>query len=273
MKVGKLALKNQGDKQMVMKQKIFVSILFVSLLLLTSLNAFDVMAQGNATVTVLDSTGGTTDPTGTTTYADGTDVQLTATSDPDYAFTGWTVTTDSSSSNYLDNPLTITVSGGVTYTVQPVFQFVQPPPGRNLPTDLTSAAIVVVLAAAGGTSTPAPGTYASANAALLTLTAKPNSGWQFVHWTICGSNMNHGGYPLNYMPSDNPYTVDHGYGYTYYYQPVFAPVGTSETTPTPSATEPTVGGMTTNTWIIIGLVVVIIVILVAFGAFALRRRK
>jgi hypothetical protein len=57
------------------------------------------------------------------------------------------------------------------------------------------------------------------------------SGWDF-HWVIAGPNLSHGGYPYTATPTDNPYTVDHGYGNTFSYQAVFTPEGTTEPTPT-----------------------------------------
>ncbi len=56
---------------MIKSKKIFVLTLLLTLLVLAVVNA-SVNAQGQATVIVLDSIGGTTDPAaGTTTYADG----------------------------------------------------------------------------------------------------------------------------------------------------------------------------------------------------------
>ncbi len=259
------------------KSTIFISSLFIAMLLLsTSALVFSsVQAQGNATVTVSDVTGGTTDNPGTNTYADGTSFTITATSNDGYAFVGWIVSTDLSSTNYIDNPLIITLTGGTTYTIEPDFQILLPAPGGNLPAPNTNAAIVVVLAAAGGTSTPAPGTYALADATNMKLTATANSGWQFSHWTICGSSMNHGGAPLNYAPSENPYTVGHGYGYTYYYQPVFTPVGSpqSSSSASPSSSPAGMGGLSTETWIIVALIIVIIVMVIGFAAYTLRSKK
>ncbi len=257
---------------MVEKPK-FLTIIF-SIILLLSTASFAIVAvsaQSDATVTVLASDGGATSITGTNTYPDGTDFTISATpATSTTAFLEWIITTNTGSSNYFDNPLTITVVGGVTYTIQATFQTIQPLPGRDLPPDLSNSAIIVVLAAAGGTSTPAPGTYALADATSMTLTATPNSGWQFAHWTICGTNMDHGGAPVDYTPTDNPYTVGHGYGYTYYYQPVFTQVGSNEPTPTPTSIV-NAGGMSTETWIIIGLVIVIIIMLIGFG-MVLRRK-
>ncbi len=259
------------------KSTIFALSLFIAMLLLSTsaLTISNVQAQGDATVIVTDVTGGTTDISGTTTYPDGTSFSITATATDQYAFVDWIVSTDSGSSNYVDNPLTITLTGGTTYTILPEFQLLQAPPGGNIPNQMANAAIVVVLAGAGGTSSPAPGTYALADATNMQLTATPNSDWQFSHWTISGAPTTHGGYPVDFTPTDNPYTVGHGYGYTYYYQPVFTPVGSPEPSSSASPTTPatTVGGMSLETWIIIALVIVIIAMAIGFAVFAARKKK
>ena len=92
----------------------------------------------------------------------------------------------------------------------------------------------MVLPAAGGTTIPAPGTYALANATSLQLTAMPDNGWQFSHWVISGSDVTtgHGSAPTNLEPTDNPYNVNHGYGNTYNYQPVFTQSGSTSPSPT-----------------------------------------
>jgi hypothetical protein len=258
----------------------FATLTLIAFLLLSlaSLAFVSVKAQGQATVNVLAATGGTTDKTGTNNYPDGTEVTITATPFDNYAFVGWTITTDSDTSNSFENPLVITVTGGTTYTIQPNYQVIQAPPGGNLPpaNQMSTAAIVVVLAAAGGTTSPAPGTYAIANAENLWLNATANSGWKFSHWTICGQNMNHGGAPVDYAPTTNPYNVNHGYGYTYYYQPVFTKIGSTEPTPAATAT-PTpatvIGGITAETAIIIALVIIIILMLIGFGLYTRKNKK
>lgn len=234
-------------------------------------------AQGTATVTVNTPDGGTTDVTGTTTYADGSSVTITATPDQEHVFATWIITPDdgSGTSEVSDNPVTFTVTGGVTYTVTASFAIPTSVPGRPLPADLSNAAIVIILPSAGGTTTPGPGTYALANAEALNLVAMPNNGWQFSHWTICGPNASHGAAPVNWTPTNNPYNVNHGYGDTYRYQAVFTPVG-STVAPSPTPTPTSIGGMgglSNEMWIIIGLVVVIVVILVGFGVYAGRRRR
>lgn len=260
-----------------MNRKIkFLALIFFFAMLFTSISGVIVNAQGDATVTVAVQTGGSTDVTGTNTYPDGTMFTITATPLDNYALIGWVVTTDTSSTNYLDNPLSITLAGGTTYTVAPQFSLLLAPPGQNLPNQNANAAIVVVLAAAGGTTSPAPGTYALADATNMQLKATAFTGWQFSNWIISGTPSTHGGYPVDYTPTNNPYTVGHGYGYTYYYQPVFTPVGTPQTSSTPTATATpiaTMAGLSVDLWIIIALIIVIIVMAIGFLAYAMRRKK
>lgn len=78
----------------------------------------------------------------------------------------------------------------------------------------------------------------------------------------------HGGSPLTLTPADNPYKVDRGFGYTFAYQPVFFPVGSSN--PLPAGT--TTGGLSTETIIIIVLVVVIVIMVAVIGAYSYPKR-
>ncbi len=258
---------------MTKKAKMLALTLITSLILLAAVScAVSVKAQTTATVVVLDSVGGTVNPAGTNTYSDGTSVTLTATpTDEGFIFSNWVVSSEAGDVVETSNPLTLTVMGGATYAVQAIFQPIQIAPGGQVPSDMSTAAIVLVLPSAGGTTSPPAGTYALADATSLMLTATPQSGWDFSHWTICGEETSHGGAPVNWSPAENPYNVNHGYGATYYYQAVFDQQGSSVPTPTP---EPgtTIGGMSTDTIIIIALVVVIVVILIAFGVYATRRR-
>jgi hypothetical protein len=214
--------------------KVLALTLLTSVLLLAILspNIISVKAQGQDTVNVLDSVGGTTDPTPRTySYADGTAVTFTATPinngfvipilDCFYRCIILTIT---------DNPAVITVSGGITYNMRAVFKPVQAPVSRYVPQP--DDAIVIVLAAAGGTTNPLPGIYHLANATQFNLKAIPNSGYQFSHWVISGPNLSHGGYPYT-TTKDNPYNVNHSYENRCDHQAVFSPTGTG-TTPTPT---------------------------------------
>ncbi len=266
-----------------MEKKLKNKLLTLTLLAALALAALSptllsVNAQAQGTIVMLDSIGGTTDPAaGAANYADGTVVQLTATpQDSSFVFLYWIISADSASATVYDNPTTLTAAAGLTYAVEAVFQPVQSPTGGQIPSNLQTAAIVVIYPSAGGTTVPAPGTYAIDNATNLMLTATATSGWQFSHWTICGTSTNHGGAPADWAPTANPYNVNHGYGYTYYYQAVFTPTGSTEPTPvgaTPTPNGGTVGGLSMEMVIIIALVVVIVIILIAFGVFAMRRNK
>ncbi len=247
---------------MVKSKKIFALTLLTSLLVIAAFASVSVKAQTQATVIVTPSLGGTTDPSGTTTYPDGTQVTFTATPDPASVFQYWIISTDAGSSVVSENPVTLPVLGGTTYNAQAIFSPLLPPPGvSNLPSNMATAAIVVVLTGAGGTTTPVPGTYAMADATSLMLTATPESGWVFSHWVISGPNLSHGGYPYTATPTDNPYTVDHGYGNTFSYQPVFTPEGTTEPTPT----VPEFSSIAT-----VGIALALVA--VAFGTIVYRRK-
>ena len=243
-------------------KKIFALTLIVSLLAVAAF-AGVISAQSQATVDILSSIGGSTDPAaGTHMYDDGTSVMFTATPDPESVFQYWVIATDAGSSTVTENPITLPVVGGTTYNIQPVFSPLLPAPGvTNLPTNMATAAIVVVLAGAGGTTTPVPGTYALADASSLDLTATPSSGWAFSHWVIYGPNLSHGGYPFTATPTDNPYNVNHGYGNTFSYQPVFIPVGSTEPTPT----VPEFSSIAT-------IIVALALVAVALGTYTFRRR-
>jgi hypothetical protein len=242
--------------------------LLTALLLMAALNSsmLGVNAQAQATVIILDSVGGTTTPVaGTYNYDDGTSVTITANPDTSVVFQYWIVSTDAGATTDTDNPLTIPVSGGVTYSIQPVFQPILTAPGTSVVTNMATAAIVVVLTSAGGTTNPTPGTYALANAESLNLSAVADSGWKFDHWVISGPNLSHGGYPYTATPTDNPYNVNHGYGNRYAYQAVFTPIEAA-VTPTPSIPE-----FSTGAALLIS--VALIVALIAIGTYSYRRRK
>jgi hypothetical protein len=196
----------------------------------------NVQAQNQVTVVILPAIGGTSNPAaGTYEYNDGETVTVTAASaNLGATFSYWLLTADNDTRQSTAYPLTFTVSAGVTYVVQPVFEFTQFP--GVLPTpDLSDAAVVDILPASGGTTIPAPGKYAFTNATAFNITAMPDNGWVFSHWVISGDiGAGHGDAPLNLEPTDNPYNVNHGYGSVYAYQPVF----TQSSNPSPSPTIP-----------------------------------
>ena len=220
---------------------------------LVSLN--NAKAAGQATVDMIASVGGTTTPSGdNNTYADGTVVTLTATAGNGFLFQYWAIVSSAGGTQDSNNPTTLTVAGGTTYAVQAVFQPIQYLPPATQTTSATNA-IVMVLASVGGTTTPAAGTYALANAQNLKLTATPSSGFKFDHWVIGGSPLTHGAYNFTDTPTDNPYTVDHGYGNTYTYQPIFSP-----TNAIPEFSSVAVIAMA------------LVLVAIAFGTYTFKRR-
>ena len=243
--------------------------LIVLLLAVVLVAMHPVKAQGTATVNVLVSLGGSTTPSGISTYPDGTLVTLTATPGNAYTFAYWEISSSLGVNLTTDNPATFTVSDSVNYTVQPVFQPINEPAFvPAIPSPPTSSiAVVIVLASVGGTTSPGAGTYELASATTLTLTATPLSGWVFDNWVIGGYPLSHGAYSFTDTPTNNPYSVDHGYGYTYSYQPVFSLVSSTTSTPTPAATPEFPGAG------VVGVVVVLIVVLLSSGIYTYRKRK
>ena len=215
----------------------FALILIISALLMATAIWGVAIAQSTASITVLVAAGGTVDlnPPGGT-YNDGTVVTLSATAGQGFVFAEFDVVSNAGSEVLASNPATLTVVGGDDYAVQAIFAPVQLPPGQYFNVSLPSNAIVVILAAVGGTTSPPPGTYAVANATSLDLTATPVSGFKFDHWVIGGAQAGaHGSYSFTATPTDNPYNVNHGYGNTYSYQPVFSPTTVPEFSPVSTA--------------------------------------
>lgn len=244
--------------------KILVFALLTSALLMAALSSHNpiVKAQATDTVAVLPTAGGYTTPNaGNYSYPDGSTQTFTATSDDGFSFLSWTVVTpDFQYTDAVDNPISITLNES-SYTIQASFTPIEVIPPATL-TESATNAIVVVIAGVGGTTSPAPGTYAIANAASLDLTAIPDSGWQFDNWVIAGTPMNgHGGYSFTATPTNNPYNVNHGYGNTYSYEAVFTPIST--TSPTPTINE-----FSSATAILMAAILV----LVAFGTYVFTKR-
>jgi hypothetical protein len=235
--------------------KIFVVILLTAALLMPAVVSNVAKAAGQATVDVIASVGGTTSPSGNdNTYADGTVVTLTATEGNGFLFQYWAIVSSAGGTQDSTNPTTITVVGGDTYAVQAVFQPINFLPPATQSTSATNA-IVMVLSSVGGTTTPKAGAYALADASQLKLTATPISGFKFDHWVIGGSPLSHGAYNFTDTPTNNPYTVDHGYGNTYSYQPVFSPTNA----------VPEFSGIAT-------VAMALVLVAIAFGTYAYKRK-
>lgn len=192
-----------------------VLILLTSTMLLTVLSQnIMVNAQDDeATVVVLSSVGGTTNPAqGTYNYANGTPITLIATPNQGFEFLYWIISGTYVTHNqppliipelYVNDPdwvpdlpqpdstgidnvvltqerLDIICGYGYTYTYQAVFA----------PTELSSTetnAIVIVADAIGGTTNLGPGTYTYPEGQTITLTATPDAGFEFLYWVISGN--------------------------------------------------------------------------------------
>jgi hypothetical protein len=76
--------------------------------------------------------------------------------------------------------------------------------------------------------------------------------------------MNHGVYAYTDMPTDNPYNVNHGYGNTYSYQPVFTAVS--------PATSPTATPKVDEFSSVAAILVAAILVIVAFGTYAITKK-
>ncbi len=265
-----------GENTKMVKNTKPILVLLTFLLITQSFLILGVTAQGQATVTVLDSVGGSTDPgPGTYNYNNGQQVILTATPDQNLVFVTWLISSDTSNNSVTDNPYTLAVTGGTTYTISAVFAQLEPnvPAFPNQPSPAPETyGSVSILSAVGGRTEPAAGTYYFTSVYRLNMRAIPNNGWQFSHWIITGdTNTTHGGYPFTTTPTDNPYTFDCGIGYTYAYQPVFA---VSNQTGTPGGgTSTSTFGLTTELIVIIALIVVIVILLIGFGVVLSRRRR
>jgi len=159
-----------------------------------------------AIVLVVASVGGTTDPgPGVYEYPYGETINLEATANEGYKFLYWLIrgqyppdhnvppinypenyeadpdwipdfpdpseaTEDSLTTS--TNPLNIICGYGYTYSYQPIFTpIAASDPGDN--------AIVIVLAAAGGTTNPSPGTYTYLPDETISLRATPEEGFEF----------------------------------------------------------------------------------------------
>ncbi|MGA3289568.1 MAG: hypothetical protein ABSD42_04945 [Candidatus Bathyarchaeia archaeon] len=250
--------------------KIVVFTLLTATLLMTalSLSLPSVKGTTSSTVVMYSSVGGTTSPVaGTyTNYTSGATATFTANAGYGFLFKAWIVVTAAGAATYTVNPLVINLNES-EYAIQVEFTGITAiSPVTPSTVSASTNAIVVILAGNGGTTSPAPGTYSLANATSLDITATPDSGFTFAYWVISGSPLNgHGGYSYTLTPTNNPYNVNHGYGNTYNYQPVFLPTSTtvSTTPPTPKINE-----FSTAT-IIIALMALVIV---AFGTYAYTKK-
>jgi hypothetical protein len=244
--------------------------------------------EANVVILVSPDGGGTTDPAPDTyNYANGTVVLLTAKPDAGYKFDHWLIqggyeTTPnqppsilppafvdpntgqliqplplppSTSSTFesitaVQNPLIIACGYGYTFSYEAFFVSTAP--------EERPYAVVVVTEGPGGTTDPVPGTYTFANGSSITLTATPNDGYEFKYWTVSGTGSS--GHPEIIL--DNPLSPECGIGYTYNYQPVFAPSGSTTTS----------GGVSSD-YLYVVIVILAIIAVIGIGAALMYRGR
>lgn len=131
-------------------------------------------------LTISAGTGGTTNPLpGAYSYDAGTEVSITATADAGYRFSEWTGDVPSGHEN--NNPVTITIDADKSITANFIRQYT-----------------LTISAETGGTTDPSSGTHPYDTGTEVTITANPNSGYEFSGWTgdVPSGNEN-----------DNPVTI------------------------------------------------------------------
>lgn len=135
-----------------------------------------------ATVNVLTSTGGITDPSaGTYSFANLTTVTLTATPSSGYSFQNWYIVSSFAGNySYTDNPHSLSVAGGASYSVQALFVPTSTPP--------PSAFNILSMAFGHGSISP-NGTVSVANGGSQTYTITANDGYQIANVIVNGSSV------------------------------------------------------------------------------------
>jgi hypothetical protein len=127
----------------------------------------DVVVSTQCSLTIIEGLGGHISPdAGTYVYGYMENVTVTAEADNGYMLDQWLL--DGNSYGGQDQ-LTVTMDGN--HVLQPLF--------APVPTSLT----LTINATAGGTTSPPPGTYAYGYMANVTVTAIPDAGYVFDHWT------------------------------------------------------------------------------------------
>ena len=209
----------------------------------------------SAVVIISSSVGGTTNPVpGSYEYTNGTLITMTATPQQGFTFLYWVIeggytATDNLPPIYLgpnddpslapprpaaevvagdrlvlsQNPLRVLCGYGWSFQYQAVF-------APTFTATASADTVARVLSSIGGTTDPTSGIYTYPENTTYSLKAIPSSGFEFKYWVVTGDYMP--GHNVEGQPeldatviTSNPLDVSCGYGYTYTYQPFFAPVG------------------------------------------------
>jgi hypothetical protein len=123
-------------------------------------------------LTIVATSGGTTNPApGTYEYDHGATATVSAVPSSGYEFDHWAL----DSETHMDNPISVTVDKD--YSLVAYFRSATAP---KYTLNISSTG--------GGTTQPAPGAYQYGASSAVTVTAVPNSGYAFDHWTLDGSS-------------------------------------------------------------------------------------
>jgi len=112
-------------------------------------------------LTIETSTGGTTDPSPEVySYPEGTEISIEAIPEDEYRFSGW-----SGDASGTDSPVTITIDADKSITANFIRQYT-----------------LTIAAGTGGTTDPEPRAYTYDDGTEVSITAVPDSGYEFTGW-------------------------------------------------------------------------------------------
>jgi len=134
------------------------------------------------TLTISTTVGGATNPApGQYKSAQGSIVSVTAYPQENYVFDHWNL----DGINVSTSPA-INVNMNTNHTLEAVFAYSPPPPPPPPPVEY----VLTITATAGGTTSPAPGQYATrTKGATVSVTAIPEKDYVFDHWNLDGINV------------------------------------------------------------------------------------
>ncbi len=202
------------------------------------------------------STMGATLPGGTSyNFENGTVVDLNATAGSGFQFLCWEVVSASGATTSTDNPLAYTPDVASS-AIQAMFI-----PTSNATESSTSSgsATIDILASIGGETNPSTGTYTNYTTGTTNnFQAVPGSGFQFLYWIVVSAN------------GANTYTSDtvaldvtaNSCGL----QAMFVPTSSTVSLPTPTPAVPEYSSAVAG-------ILVVMLVAVAFGTFAVTRRN
>lgn len=145
-------------------------------------------------LTVTSTIGGTTNATGTEIYTAGTNVTVQSIPDAEYELIHWVI-----NGEVFDPTATITICMNQSYTVEAQFY------------PIGTAYNLIVATTEGGTTDPTPGIYAYPEGKVVTVTAIPDSGYEFDYW---------GAVAMNYTVNPIIVTMDSPQKLTAYFEEV-----------------------------------------------------